>query len=613
MDLISRYGAKDSLVSLDKLGAQNWQLRKASIKDKIKFIALDLIKIAADRELKKGIVISADQEKYSNFASSFEFAETSDQINAIIDVESDLLSGKPMDRLICGDVGFGKTEVAMRASFIVANSGYQVAIICPTTLLVNQHFNTFSKRFKSTDLKISKISRFESTIEKKKIKNELLDNKIKIIIGTHALLSDDIEFENLGLVVIDEEQSFGVEQKEKLKKMKSNVHVLTLSATPIPRTLQFAILGIRDLSLITTPPINRTAIKTFTSLYDKKTIKNAIEHEINRNGQVFYVSPKIKDLNNIYKNLKSLLPHLRYEIVHGGLNGEKLKNVYRLFELKEVDVLISTSIIESGIDISNANTIIIEKPNYFGLSQLYQIRGRVGRSDTQAYAYLILPQNTNLTENAKKRLETLNNLDTLGAGFTLASQDMDIRGTGNILGSEQSGHIKEVGIELYQKLIKDAIDELKNKKYQEDDWSPQINLGFPVFIPKEFIPEINIRLNIYRRISNSNTVEDLKTILFELEDRFGKVPNELLNLAKIIEIKNLCKKANIKKIDLGNKGFIIKFKNDKFKSFDKIIGIVKKNPEILKLKTDYRLIYMKKWEDSEKAIKDIIYFLKLIS
>ena len=612
LDLISRYGNKDVQVSLDKLGSTNWQARKLAIKEKIKTIAHDLILLAAKREVKKGKIMLVDGDKYSSFASQFEYAETSDQLKAINDIEEDLASGKPMDRLICGDVGFGKTEIAMRAAFISSLSGYQVAFLCPTTLLTNQHFKSFLDRFKGFNTKIKKISRFDNTKEKNMIFSDIENHNIDIIIGTHALFNDQLKFKKLGLLIIDEEQNFGVEQKEKLKKLKSEVHILTLTATPIPRTLQSSILGIKDLSIIKTPPVNRLPIKTYLCKYNKNTIKSAISKEIKRKGQVFYVSPKIKDLEVIRNFFEKEMPEISCALVHGRLNNNEINKIYDSFFNKEIDVLISTSIIESGLDISNANTIIINKANYFGLSQLYQIRGRVGRSDSQAFAYLIIPENLSLSTNAVKRLEVIKSLDTLGAGFTLASHDMDIRGGGNLIGSQQSGHIREVGIELYQKLIKDAIDEIKENRDILSEWSPSINLGFSVFIPNDYIPDIQIRLTIYRRISNISSLEKLNEIVSELIDRFGSLPEELKNFIKIIEIKNLCKKANINKIDLGTKGFIITFNNNKLIDTKKLLNLVDKNPDILKLRPDNKLLYLNKFSDKNKKIIDIVNFLKIL-
>ena len=613
LELISRFGSKDSIVSLDKLGSQNWQLRKALIKKKLKDIAFDLIKVAAERKLKTGQIIIPNNDNYVKFSEKFNYIETSDQLKAINDIENDLSSGVPMDRLICGDVGFGKTEIAMRAAFMVASDGQQVAFLCPTTLLANQHYNNFKNRFEALNISIKKFSRFESLKEKKEISDFLKDNTLKVLIGTHAILSESFIFNKLGLLIIDEEQSFGVEQKEKLKKLKSNVHILTLSATPIPRTLQSSLLGIRDLSMIRTPPVDRLPIKTYVTSYNKTTIKNAIENELQREGQIFYVAPKIKDLNIIYLNLKKIFPNNSLEIAHGKLNGNVLNNVYKRFYEKKIDILISTSIIESGLDVTNVNTIIIEKPNYFGLSQLYQLRGRVGRSSKQAFAYLILPEGQLITNNAVKRIEVISKLDRLGAGFTIASHDLDIRGSGNLIGEEQSGHIKEIGIELYQKLIKDTISEIQNNKNIDDDWSPQINLGFPVFIPESYIKDLQTRLSFYRRISRINSLEKIKEILGELDDRYGTVPNELINLTKVVEIKYLSKLVNVSKITSGSKGFIISFKNNKFSGINNLLELVKKNNKTLKLRPDNKLVYLSRYKESEKKFREIKNFLILMS
>ena len=613
LDLISRYGNKDINIALDKLGSQGWQFRKASIKEKVKIIAHELISIAAKREIKKGKIMVSNNEIYDEFSNRFQYAETSDQLKAICDVESDLASGRPMDRLICGDVGFGKTEIAMRAAFISVLSGYQVAFLCPTTLLVNQHFKNFSDRFSDFKIKINKISRFNSTSEKIKIYKELEKGNIEILIGTHALFSDEINFKNLGLLIIDEEQSFGVSQKEKLKKIRSEVHILTLTATPIPRTLQSSILGIKDISLIKTPPIDRLPIKTYITKFNKEIVIRAIKTEIERNGQIFYVSPRIKDLKVIEDFLKEKLPNIKSGLVHGGLTPDQINNIYNLFFNGDVKILISTSIIESGLDVSNANTIIINKPNFFGLSQLYQIRGRVGRSSIQAYAYLLLNEDEKeMTENAFRRLEVIKSLDSLGAGFLLANHDMDIRGGGNLVGAEQSGHIREVGIELYQKLIKDAINEIKNIDNVINDWSPTINLGFSVFIPEDYIPDIQIRLNFYRRISSIISEDQMHIILNELEDRFGSIPEEVKNFIKIIEIKNLCKLSNVKKIDLGSKGFVISFKKLEIINKSLLIKLIEKNQNILKLRPDNKLLYLNKSNDKDKKIYEIINFLKIL-
>ena len=615
LDLITKYGENTQKVSLDKLGLQNWQLRKASIKKKIKDIANELALTAAKRELKKGDFIESKSLEYDKFSSEFEFTETSDQLKTISQIELDLSSGKPMDRLICGDVGFGKTEIAMRSAFLAVNAGFQVALICPKLLLVNQHYETFKKRFSKFKCEIEKISRFESISKKKKIKENISSGFINILIGTHAILSNDINFFNLGLIIIDEEQSFGVEQKEKLKKLKPNCHILTLSATPIPRTLQSSILNIKDISLIKTPPVDRLNVKTFLTFYNQSFLKRIIDFELQRNGQIFYVVPRIADLDNVKKKLLKIVENNKFEILHGRLKTSEIERIYNNFFNKRTKILASTAMIESGLDITNVNTIIIEKPFYFGLSQLYQLRGRVGRSSTQAYAYMFLDKIDALKIDSIKKLEIISNIRTLGAGFSIAANDLDMRGAGNIIGSEQSGHIREVGVELYYKMINEAINEIvENKKTSnEDDWSPVINLGFSISIPNYYIQNLDHRLSIYRKISMVENHDDLYKIFSNLEDRYGKIPESLKNFFKIINIKIEAKKLNIKKIDLGEKGCIFTMRKENLKNVDNIINLVKKSPQNIKITPDHKLIFFPKKGNKMERINDIINFMKLIN
>ena len=447
-----------------------------------------------------------------------------------------------MDRLICGDVGFGKTEIAMRAAFITVSAGFQVALICPKVLLVNQHYETFKKRFYGFNYKISKISRLESHTKKKEIIDNIYSGSVDIIIGSHALLSYKIKFKKLGLIIVDEEQSFGVQQKEKLKKIKPNSHILTLSATPIPRTLQSSFLKIREISLIKTPPINRLNVKTFLMIYDDQFLKKIINNEIERNGQIYFVTPKINDQNVIKKKLLKILPKLRFAIINGKLNTKDIEKVYEDFFNKKIDLLISTAMIESGLDNSNVNTIIIDKPYLFGLAQLYQLRGRVGRSATQAFAYLMLDKNIKINDERLDRLKIISQINRLGSGFSIAAQDLDMRGGGNIIGSEQSGHIKEVGIELYYKMLNETINEIKDKNVEQNEWSPLIKLGFSFNIPDDYITNIDTRMNIYRKISNITEKSELDEIVVDLKDRYGRLPQSFRNLFDIIEVKILSKK-----------------------------------------------------------------------
>ena len=610
LDLISRYGDTSNKVLLDKLGLQSWQQRKASIKKKIKDIAIKLTQTAAERKLRKGEYILPQTIPYEQFSSEFEFNETSDQLKSINQIELDLSSGNPMDRLICGDVGFGKTEIAMRAAFIVFSAGFQVALICPKLLLVNQHYSTFKKRFANFNCVIGKISRSESLLQKNKIKEDLRTGFINILIGTHAILSKDIEFNKLGLIIVDEEQSFGVEQKEKLKILKPNCHILTLSATPIPRTLQSSLFNIRDISLIKTPPVDRLNVKTFLSFYNPEHLRKIINFEIDRGGQIFYVVPRIEDLENVKKKLGKIIKNDQYEIIHGKLKTVDIEKVYEKFFNNKIKILISTAMIESGLDVSNANTIIIEKPFLFGLAQLYQLRGRVGRSSKQAYAYFFIEKSDLLNSDRINKLEIITKIKNLGSGFAVATSDLDIRGAGNIIGSQQSGHIREVGIELYYKMVNEAVNEILNKnKPEEKEWSPIINVGFSITIPNSYISSLDHRLSIYRKISIIKNEKELSLIFNELEDRFGKVPKQLNNFFKVIEMKILAKKLFISKIEIGEKGCIFSIKDDNFSKVQKIIDLAKIKPEIVKIHPKNKFIYFPKKLNKMEKINDIINFM----
>ncbi len=611
LELISKYGDSDGKVTLDKLGLSNWQKKKAKIKNKIKDIANDLINVAAKRALDKGEVIDLNSFEYEKFSSQFEFTETSDQIKTINQIREDLYSGQPMDRLVCGDVGFGKTEIAMRASFMCLSAGYQVVMICPKVLLVNQHFKTFSERFNKFNYRISKISRFESNNEKKKIKEELTKGKINLLISTHAIFANDVKFQKLGLIIIDEEQSFGVEQKEKLKRFKPSCHVLTLTATPIPRTLQSSIFKIKDISLIQTPPVNRLNIKTYLMIEDLLEIKKIISTEINRNGQVFYVAPRISDLDSIKKKILKSVPNINLACIHGKLNSSQIEKIYSEFFNKKIDVLLSTAMIESGLDLSNVNTIIIEKPQLFGLSQLYQLRGRVGRSSIQAYAYLIVKNIQSLSEDAVKKLKIISKIDKLGAGLSIASNDLSIRGAGNIIGSEQSGHIKEVGVELYYKMVQETINELKNISPDSDEWSPNINLGFSINISDNYIKDSNQRLSLYRELSSIKDSDQLENMRISLLDKYGVLSKNLKNLLIVIEIKIMAKELLIKKIDDTNVGFVLEFKSNTNLDISKILEYAMSNPSILELKPKSKLIFRSNC-DKIKKVKDLKKFLKFI-
>jgi transcription-repair coupling factor (superfamily II helicase) len=567
IELLSRYGHEEGL--LDRLGGGAWQAKKAKLKERIREIADKLMRIAAERALRHAPILEAPHSIWEAFAARFPYTETDDQLAAIADVVADLEKGSPMDRLVVGDVGFGKTEVAMRAAFVAAMSGMQVAVICPTTLLARQHYRSFAERFRGFPINVRPLSRFVSTKDANATRAGMADGSVDIVVGTHALLAKGIKFKNLGLMVIDEEQHFGVGHKERLKEMRSEVHVLTLTATPIPRTLQLSLTGVRDLSIIATPPVDRLAIRTYVSEFDTITIREALLREHFRGGQSFYVVPRIADLPDIEDFLRTHVPEVTFVIAHGQLAAGELDDRMNQFYDGKYDVLLATTIVESGLDIPTANTMIIHRADMFGLSQLYQIRGRVGRAKTRAYCYLTTKPRSPLTPQATKRLRLLGSLDSLGAGFNLASHDLDLRGAGNLLGEEQSGHIKEVGYELYQSMLEETIAKIKSGELQglssvDDQWSPQINLGVPVMIPETYIPDLDIRLGLYRRLSSLATKVELEGFAAELIDRFGPIPKEVNTLMLIVRIKSMCKRAGISRIDAGAKGATVQFHNDKF-------------------------------------------------
>jgi len=578
IELLSRYGHEEGL--LDRLGGGAWQAKKAKLKERIKEIADRLMRIAAERALRHAPVLEAPHSIWEAFAARFPYQETDDQLSAIADVVADLEKGSPMDRLIVGDVGFGKTEVAMRAAFVAALSGMQVAVICPTTLLARQHYRSFAERFRGFPISVRPLSRFVTAKDANATRAAISDGSVDIVVGTHALLAKGISFKNLGLLIIDEEQHFGVTHKERLKEMRSEVHVLTLTATPIPRTLQLSLTGVRDLSIIATPPVDRLAIRTYVSEFDTVTIREALLRERFRGGQSFYVVPRISDLPEVEDFLRTHVPEVSYVIAHGQLAAGDLDDRMNQFYDGKHDVLVATSIVESGLDIPTANTMIVHRADMFGLSQLYQIRGRVGRSKTRAYCYLTTKPRAPLTPQAMKRLRLLGSLDSLGAGFNLASHDLDLRGAGNLLGEEQSGHIREVGYELYQQMLEDTIAKIKSGELQglttvDDGWSPQLNLGVPVMIPESYIPDLDIRLGLYRRLSSLGTKVELEGFAAELIDRFGALPREVNTLMLIVRIKAMCKRAGISKLDAGPKGATIQFHNDKFANPGGLVDFLK--------------------------------------
>ncbi|MBV6632534.1 MAG: transcription-repair coupling factor [Alphaproteobacteria bacterium] len=600
IDVLSRFGSDEAVSALDKLGGAGWQARRARVKKRLMDMAEELVRIAAARELRQAPPISPPAGAYDEFSARFPYDETDDQLMAIEDTLGDLSKGKPMDRLVCGDVGFGKTEVAQRAAYTVAMAGQQVAIVVPTTLLARQHYQNFKDRFAGLPLKVAQLSRLVSAKEAKEVKEGLADGTVDIVIGTHALLAKSISFDRLGMLVVDEEQRFGVRQKERLKQMREDIHVLTLTATPIPRTLQLSLTGVRDLSLITTPPVDRLAVRTFVLPFDSVIIREALMREHFRGGQSFYVCPRIEDLDRVARRIREMAPELRLIMAHGQMAPAALEDVMEAYDRGEYDVLLATNIIEAGLDIPNANTLIVHRADMFGLAQLYQIRGRVGRSKVRGYAYMTYPADRKLTAIAEKRLQVLETLDTLGAGFNLASYDMDIRGAGNLLGEAQSGHIKEVGIELYQQMLREAVEEARNGGAGAEGaakWTPQINLGMPVLIPKAFVQDLNVRLSLYRRLGDLVADEDIDNFAAEMVDRFGKLPTEVENLLAVVRIKALCRIANVAKVDAGPKGAIVAFHQDKFEKVDKLMEYLNKQRGLVKMRPDQRLVFIRAWED----------------
>ena len=604
IELLSRYGHEEGL--LDRLGGGAWQAKKARLKERIREMAEKLIRVAAERALRKAPVVDPPLGMWDTFCARFPYQETEDQLIAIAEVVEDLGTGQPMDRLICGDVGFGKTEVAMRAAFVAACSGLQVALIAPTTLLARQHAKSFAERFRGFPLELRQLSRFVGTKESNETREGLARGTVDIVIGTHAVLADQVKFKNLGLLVIDEEQRFGVGHKERLKQMRSDIHVLTLTATPIPRTLQLSLTGVRDLSIIATPPVDRLAIRTYVSEFDTIALREALLREHYRGGQSFFVVPRIRDIPEMESFLRDHVPEVSVVVAHGQMPAGELDDKMNAFYDGKYDVLLATTIVESGLDIPTANTMIIHRADMFGLSQLYQIRGRVGRSKTRAFAYLTTKPRGKLTATAEKRLRVLGSLDSLGAGFTLASQDLDIRGAGNLLGEEQSGQMRDVGYELYQQMLEDAIAKIRSGETEanldNDQWAPQINLGVSVLIPAVYVPDLDVRLGLYRRLSSLATKVELEGFAAEMIDRFGPLPKEVNTLMLIVRIKAMCRKAGISKLDGGPKGATIQFHNEKFASPGGLVAFLEDQRGLAKIR-DNKIVVRRDWARTSDKIK----------
>lgn len=605
IEVLTRYGSEQAGAQLDRLGGAAWQARKAKLKKRIRDMAEQLIAIAAQRQVRKSESLSPPEGLWDEFCARFPYAETEDQARAIEDTVADLGSGRPMDRLVCGDVGFGKTEVAMRAAFVAAMSGMQVAVVVPTTLLARQHYRNFAERFKGLPLRVEQLSRLVTAKRAAEVKAGLADGSVDIVVGTHAVLAKSIAFKRLGLLIIDEEQHFGVGHKERLKQLKADVHVLTLTATPIPRTLQLALTGVKEMSVIATPPVDRLVVRTFVLPFDPVVLREAILRERYRGGQVFYVCPRLTDIDRVADRLAKLVPEVKCAIAHGRLTPTELEEVMTAFGDKQYDVLLSTNIIESGLDMPSVNTLIIHRADMFGLGQLYQLRGRVGRGKTRGYAYFTLPTDKVLSKAAEKRLQVMQALDSLGAGFQLASHDLDIRGAGNLLGEEQSGHIREVGIELYQQLIEEAVAAAKggDDHLAVEDWSPQITLGTPVLIPESYVADLSVRLSLYRRIATLADRDEIDQLAAELVDRFGKMPAEVENLLEVVAVKALCKQAGVEKVDAGPKGAVVTFRGNSFANPAGLVQYIAQQGGAAKLRPDHKLVFVRAWDEPAKRVK----------
>jgi transcription-repair coupling factor (superfamily II helicase) len=612
IELLSRFGSEQHGVALDKLGGVGWQTRKAKMKQRIRDMAGALIRTAAERRLRDAVSVTPPEGTWDEFCARFPFAETDDQSRAIADVLEDLATGKPMDRLVCGDVGFGKTEVALRAAFVVAMSGAQVAVVVPTTLLSRQHFRVFSARFAGLGVTIGQLSRMVTAKEAAETRKGLADGSVNIVVGTHALLAKSIAFADLGLVIVDEEQHFGVTHKERLKSLKADVHVLTLTATPIPRTLQLALTGVREMSLIATPPVDRLAVRTFIMPFDHVVIREAIQRERFRGGQVFCVVPRIEDLARMGERLREIVPDARMVEAHGRLAPTELERVMTEFGDGKYDILLSTNIVESGLDMPAVNTLLIHRADMFGLGQLYQLRGRVGRGKQRGYAYLTWPPNHKLSAAAEKRLNVMQTLDQLGAGFTLASHDLDIRGAGNLLGDEQSGHIREVGIELYQQMLEDAVADMRaergRRRNDDRDWTPNINLGLPVLIPEDYVRDLPVRLGLYRRIGALESDAESDAMQAELVDRFGKLPDEVENLLQVVSLKRACRTAGVEKLEAGPRGMVLQFRGNAFSNPSGLVTWLGTRKGEVKLRPDHKLALVRDMNvpDRVKTAREVL-------
>ncbi len=615
LHLISRYaGGDEELAPLHRLGSESWQKAKRKAAEQVRDTAAELLDIYARRAARKGHAFEDPKAAYDSFAAGFPFEETPDQQRAIEAVRADMLAPQPMDRLVCGDVGFGKTEVAIRAAFIAAHAGKQVALLAPTTLLAQQHFESFKDRFADWPITIEVLSRFRTQKEVGEVQKRLADGKVDIIVGTHKLLSKEVKYKNLGLLVIDEEHGFGVRQKDKLKALRAEIDILTLTATPIPRTLNMSMAGIRDLSIIATPPARRLSVKTFVRQYDEATIKEAILREILRGGQVYYLYNEVKNIERIARELRELIPEARVGVGHGQMRERDLERVMSDFYHKRFNIMVCTTIIETGIDIPSANTIVIHRADKFGLAQLHQLRGRVGRSHHQAYAYLLTPERRAMTGDAIKRLEAISSAHDLGAGFTLASHDMEIRGAGELLGEEQSGQMQTVGFTLYMDMLERAIKAIRQGKEPNInaplETGLEINLRIPALIPADYLPDVHTRLVLYKRLANAESEEALRELQVEMIDRFGLLPEPIKNLVKVTQLKLTAQAIGVAKLEAGESGGRVEFSEETRVDPMTIVQLVQTRPQIYQLAGANQLKFKQDMFDGETRLRVVAELLE---
>lgn len=610
LHLISRFGGGDQVSApLNHLGSDRWEKAKQKAAKQVRDTAVELLDIYSRRASRQGFACEANEQDYLSFSADFAFEETADQQEAIDAVRRDLLSPQPMDRLVCGDVGFGKTEVAMRAAFTVVSSGKQVVILVPTTLLAHQHLENFRDRFSNWPVTVGELSRFKTGKEQDQVIEGVEAGKVDILISTHKLLHTKIDFKDLGLMIIDEEHRFGVRQKEKIKSLRSQVDILTMTATPIPRTLNMSMHSIRDLSIIATPPAKRLSVKTFVRKLESRLIREAILREVLRGGQVYFLHNDVKSIQRTAEEIAELVPEARINVAHGQMRERKLEQVMSDFYHQRFNVLVCTTIIETGIDIPSANTILIERADKFGLAQLHQLRGRVGRSHHQAYAYLMLPQDKKITADATKRLHAISAADQLGSGFTLATNDMEIRGAGELLGEEQSGHIQAIGFTLYLEMLDRAVTAVRNgTKLDFDaalDQGVEVNMHLPALIPDDYLPDVNMRLTLYKRLADCKTPSHLHELQVEMIDRFGLLPEPAKVLFQLAELKQIGEKLGLKKIEAGPNGGRLQFTSTTPVEPITIIKMVQKEPDTFRLQSNDQLSFTMPMDDAKQRFETV--------